>query len=60
MFPKIKVCGSVIVGTKGQEVISVEARENLGIKEGDNSLLSATLLEKVWISLNPKWKKKSL
>ena len=34
-----KVWGTAIVGTKGQVVIPAKAREEFGIKEGDNLLV---------------------
>lgn len=35
MFPQMKFWGSATVGSKGQVVIPVEARDELGIKEGE-------------------------
>lgn len=39
MIGKFKFWGSATVGTKGQLVIPAEAREGLGIKEGDKLLI---------------------
>lgn len=39
MFPKIKIWGAATVGTKGQVVIPVEAREALDIKVGDKLIV---------------------
>lgn len=39
MLGKFKFWGSATVGTKGQLVIPAEAREALGIKEGDKLLI---------------------
>ncbi len=39
MFPKVKIWGSVTVGSKGQVVIPAEAREALEIKERDKLIV---------------------
>lgn len=39
MFNDMKFCGSATVGTKGQIVIPVEARNMLDIKEGDKVIV---------------------
>lgn len=39
MIGKLKFWGSATVGSKGQLVIPAEAREGLGIKEGDKLLI---------------------
>lgn len=39
MVGKFKFWGSATVGAKGQVVIPAEAREGLGIKEGDKLLI---------------------
>lgn len=39
MFNKMKFYGSATVGTKGQIVIPAEAREELGITDGDKMIV---------------------
>lgn len=39
MLPEMKLWGTATVGTKGQVVIPAEARDELGIKEGDKMVV---------------------
>ncbi len=39
MLPEMKLWGTATVGTKGQVVIPAEARDELGIREGDKMVV---------------------
>ncbi len=53
MMDKFKFWGSATVGSKGQVVIPLEAREGLNIKEGDKLLIISPANSESIVAVKP-------